>query len=116
MTDYDLMNTGILGTGMDPYTLPESQPSLPYDELDDVESQDIDRERMEELMRLASMEQYPTETEDEEGNWLANLLSPQSMGRTALSYQGNKAGLGGMGLGMLIRPFRLGRCRFSRFR
>ena len=74
-----------------------------WSELDDVETQDIDRERMEDLMRLASMEQYPTETEDEEGNWLANLLSPQSMGRTALSYLGNKAGLG-MGLGMLTGP------------
>ena len=66
MTDYDLMNTGILGVGMDPYILPESQPSLPYDELDDVESQDIDRERIEEQMRLASMEQYPPA--DEKGN------------------------------------------------
>jgi hypothetical protein len=111
MADYDLMNTGILGVGMNPYTVPGSEfvedynytPSLPYDELDDYEAQDIDRERMEELMRLASMEQYPTETEDSQGNWLRNLLNPQRMGRTALSYLGKKAGPG-IGLGMLTGP------------
>jgi hypothetical protein len=83
MADYDLMNTGILGVGMNPYTVPGSEfvedynytPSLPYDELDDYEAQDIDRERMEELMRLASMEQYPTETEDEQGNWGNIMMS-----------------------------------------
>ena len=97
MADYDLMNTGILGVGMNPYTVPGSEFVEDYNytpretmasnwsELDDVEAQDIERERMEELMRLASMEQYPTETEDEQGNLLTNLLNPQNILQAGLS-------------------------------
>ena len=86
MTDYDLMNTGILGVGMDPYTVPGSEF---VDESTDVPYEDrimemADRERMEELMRLASMEQYPAE-EEEEGNLLTNLLNPQNILQAGLS-------------------------------
>tara|TARA_R110002020_G_scaffold172919_1_gene363442 strand:+ start:264 stop:1043 length:780 start_codon:yes stop_codon:yes gene_type:complete len=40
MTDYDLMNTGILGVGMDPYNYPDQQMITPdWDERDDYETQ-----------------------------------------------------------------------------
>ena len=40
MTDYDLMNTGIFGVGMDPYNSPEPQMMTPnWDERDDYETQ-----------------------------------------------------------------------------
>ena len=104
MTDYDLMNTGILGVGMDPYTVPGSEF---VDESTDVPYEDrimemADRERMEELMRLASMEQYPTE-EEEEGNWLANLLTPGNIAGGVGKFALNKA-LGLSGFAGLVNP------------
>ena len=73
-----------------------------WSELDDVETQDIDRERMGELMRLASMEQYPTE-EEEEGNWLTNLgkrITPRnirkSIGNIAINKAAGLSGLAGI--------------------
>ena len=79
--------------------VPRNTMAANWSELDDAEAQNIDAQRQMELARLSGMEQYPTEDEDEEGNW----LTPQRIGRTALSYLGNKAGLG-MGLGMITGP------------
>ena len=47
----------------------------------------MDTQRRQELSRLAGMEQYPTEEEDEEGNW----LTPQRIRRGITSYAMNKA-------------------------
>ena len=58
-----------------------------WSELDDVEARNVDTQRRMELARLAGMEQYPTEEEDEEGNW----LTPQRIRRGITSYAMNKA-------------------------
>ena len=46
-----------------------------WSELDDAEAQNVDTQRRMELARLAGMEQYPTEDEDNENNWLMRALS-----------------------------------------
>ena len=84
--------------------IPRNTMTANWSELDDVEAQNLDTQRRMELARLAGMEQYPTEDEDEDtgrGNWLRNIasflpfLGKNTRSGMALRMLGNKFMPGG---------------------
>jgi len=93
--DSQIGSRGIMDANVFPNEMVLSPMATNWSEFDDVEAQNIDAQRQMELARLANMEQYPTEEEDESGNWLANL---QNYAMPAYNFMRGNVGAGLMGL------------------
>ena len=74
-------------------------PSNPtYTDMDDLEGQDINRQRMEDLMRLASMEQYPQEDLDTNNNLTGITDLASRYGMPIYNFIRGNIGAGALGL------------------